>query len=269
MDVEKLESLAASIRRYGIVLPLAVTPVADDAGAEAKADGPPPATGWPSAPTHFEIIDGHRRYVASGMVGLQEIPVNVFDSVEDAKFGIMLDTNVEREDITAAEEGIQFLQIAELRTWGIEDLMRHFGKSEDYINRRVRMVQEFPDVVTPVVERRINWSQASAIMRCPEKNYRAYMIEQADTHGASARTLTYMVDQWKSQAMIAAGGAAVHTPEHALPVVVAESPRCVFCTRDDDPSNIVQVPVHSYHRRDLETFLERTGINRPERSTAG
>jgi ParB family transcriptional regulator, chromosome partitioning protein len=247
MDESKLAELADSIRRYGIILPIAVT----------------------SVESGYEIVDGHRRYVASGMVGLSEVQVVVFDSVDDAKFGMMLDANICREDITAAEEGLQFLQVAEVRGWGVEKIMEHFGKSEDYINQRVSLVQKFPDLVGPVAERRINWSQAKQIMRCTDANHRAYLVDQAETHGATARTLTYMVDQWKSQALVAAGGAPVHTPEHGQPVVVAVNPKCTWCTRDDDPANIVQIPVHSYHRRDLETFLDRVGINRPAPATAG
>lgn len=268
MDATKLEELAASIRRYGIVLPLAVTPNGADRGAEGDTASGKRGVASDAAPTLYEIIDGHRRYVAAGIAGLAEIPCNVFDSVEDAKFGIMLDTNICREDITAAEEGIQFLQIAELRGWGIDKLCAFFGKGEDYINARVALVEKFPDVVPAVTERRITWAQAKAVMRCPDPKWRAYMLEQAETHGASVRTLTYLVDQWKSQQNIDAGAPAVHTPAHAVEVVPVANPKCLWCTRDDDPSNIVQLPVHSYHRRDLESFLDRTGVNRPERSTA-
>lgn len=268
MDAPKLEELAASIRRYGIVLPLAVTPVTIHP-QPVEVDGVKCGTDPGVLPIGaYEIIDGHRRYVAAGIAGVSDIPCNVFDSVEDAKWGIMLDTNVCREDITAAEEGIQFLQIAELRGWGIDKLCAFFGKGEDYINARVALVEKFPDVVPAVTERRITWAQAKAVMRCPDPKWRAYMLEQAETHGASVRTLTYLVDQWKSQQNIDAGAPAVHTPAHAVEVVPASNPKCLWCTRDDDPSNIIQLPVHSYHRRDLENFLDRIGVNRPERSTA-
>ena len=247
MDEQKLAELADSIRRRGIILPLRVRVV--EGG--------------------YEIVDGHRRYVASGMAGLAEIPVSVSVAEEGDHFGEMLDANTCREDVTAAEEGLQFLQCAERYSCSVDQIMRAFGKSEDYINQRVSLVQKFTDLVNPVAERRINWSQARQIMRCTDEAHRAYLVDQAETHGATARTLTYMVDQWKSAALVAAGGAPVHTPEHGQPVVVASNPKCVWCTRDDDPANIVQVPVHSYHRRDLESFLDRVGVNRPvEQKTA-
>lgn len=265
MDEQKIEELAASIRRYGIVLPLAVTPRSGDSAGGSQDKSTHASPDSDAARVSYEIIDGHRRYVASGMAGLADIPVAVFDSVEDAKFGMMLDANIMREDITAAEEGIQFLQIAELRGWGVERIMEHFGKSEDYINQRVTLVQNFPDIVPVVNERRINWTQAKAIMRCTDPQHRAYLIEQAETHGASARTLIYMVDQWKSQQQMNMGGVAVHTPEHGQPAIVQANPKCLWCDRDDDPANIVDAKVHSYHKRDLEAFLDQVGVNRPAR----
>jgi ParB family chromosome partitioning protein len=265
MDEQKIEELAASIRRYGIVLPLAVCVIEFDTDHELSRQLQIAERKEGLKAARYEIIDGHRRYVASGMAGLSDIPVSVFDSVEDAKWGMMLDANIMREDITAAEEGIQFLQIAELRGWGVERIMEHFGKSEDYINQRVTLVQNYPDLVTVVNERRINWTQAKAIMRCTDPNHRAYLIDQADTHGASARALIYMVDQWKSQQQMNIGGVAVHTPEHGQPAVVQANPKCLWCDRDDDPANIIDVKVHSYHKRDLEAFLDQVGVNRPAR----
>lgn len=269
MDTDRLESLAASIRRHGVVLPLVVTEVFFDVDHERSRKLQIAERKQGLQAVGYEIIDGHRRYIASGIVGLAELPVNVFANVADVKFGIMLDANIEREDITAAEEGLQFLEVADKRGWGIEQIMQHFGKGEQYVNERVRLVQEYPDVVKPVSERRINWSQAKAIMRCSDPAHRAYLIDQADTHGASTRTLTYLVDQWKTSINLSQGKPAVSTPIHGIPVAVASNQKCLWCTRDDDPSNIVQIPVHSYHRRDLEEFLERVGLNRPGHATAG
>ena len=235
MDDGELNKLADSIRQYGVILPLAVT----------KVDG------------GYEIIDGHRRYTAAGMIGLEELPVQVFENAEEAKFGIMLDANVCREDITAVEEGLQFLQVADKRGWGIEQICRHFGKSESYINDRVRLIERYPDVVPYVADRRITFGQARQIMRCTDPARRLYLCEQAATHGASVRSLIYMVDQWKTEVMVAAGVPAPHTPEHAAVVVPVVNPECVYCHRDDDQGNMTTMAVHTYHVRDVKAITER------------
>jgi ParB-like chromosome segregation protein Spo0J len=210
--------------------------------------------------TLYEIVDGHRRFIAAGIAGLEELECKVYDTLEDAKFGVMLDANMMRQDLTPAEEGVQFLELAESRKWSMPQLMRYFGRSEAYINERVLLVKEFPDVFKVVAAREINWSQARATMRCPDKNWRAYMLDQAVTHGASSRTIVNLVDQWKTMQLAKTAQPPVHTPEHAVIAAAAERPRCEWCRRDDDPLNLIQVPIHSYHVRDLREFLQRTGI---------
>jgi len=242
MDDVKLQELADSIRRRGIILPLRVRVV----------DG------------RYEIVDGHRRYTAGCMIGLSEFPVSVTDAGDGDCFGEMLDANVCREDITAAEEGIQFLQCAERYGWGIEDLKHYFAKSEDYINKRVRLIEKFPDVVPFVADRKITFGQAQQIMRCSDPSQRQYLLDQAATHGANVRTLTYMVDQWQTSVLVQQGKPAAHTPEHSVSVVPVEQPECEFCHRSDDQYNMTTVHVHTYHKRDLQAVLE--GLNVPRRS---
>jgi len=268
MSDEKLLELESSIRRHGILQPLLVTPTDASAWDDACANGAPLLRGYASTGGHLEIIDGHRRYVAGARANVEMLPVRVFTNVEDARYAMMLDATACHEDFTAAEEGVQFLELAEKHHWNEEQLCQHFRRSEDYINERVRLVQEFPDLFPAVSERAINWSQAKAIMRCKDKGKRAYLVEQASTHGASARTLTYMVEQFKTDELLSQGKPAMHTPEHARFFTPAENPRCVYCSRDDDPSNITTVPVHSYHVRDLTTVLERIGLAAPTQAAS-
>lgn len=240
MDDEKMNDLVASIRRHGVLLPLVVIPSGD----------------------RFEIVDGHRRFIASGMAGVTELPCHIVSSVEESKFSAMLDANMCREDLTPYEEGVQFLELIDRFQWDIGHVMRAFGRSEDYINARCKMVRDYPDVAAKSGEREITWGQARSIMKCSDPQYRAYLLEQATTHGASIRTLNYMVEQWRSTIASGALAPKPHTPEHGTIVIETNNPRCVWCDRDDDPSNIITLPVHSYHKRDLEVFLDAAGINR-------
>lgn len=261
MDEQALGDLADSLKRHGLLHPIIVVP------AHVYAENGAPKTTnvlvvhAEVLQYRYEIVDGHRRYLAAGIAGLEELECKVYDSVDDAKFGIMLDANMMREDITPAEEGVQFLELADKRGWSMPQLMRYFGRSEAYINERVKLVTDFPDVMQVVAARAINWTQAKAVMRCPDKNWRAYMLDQAVTHGASARTIVNLVDQWKSMQLAKDNQPAPHTPEHTVIQTTAEMPKCVWCGRDDDPQSMVHIPAHSYHVRDLREFLARVGVN--------
>ncbi|MBA0084829.1 MAG: ParB/RepB/Spo0J family partition protein [Acidobacteria bacterium Pan2503] len=265
IDEQALGDLADSIKRHGLLHPLIVVPAHV---TSANGELAPSVAGAPPAEVlqlRWEIVDGHRRYLASLIAGLDELECKVYDTLDDAKFGVMLDANMMRQDLSPAEEGVQFLELAESRGWSMPQLMRYFGRSEAYINERVTLVKNFPDVFRVVAERGINWTQAKAVMRCPDKNWRAYMLDQAVTHGASSRTIVNLVDQWKTLQLAKDSQPAVHTTEHAVIIQQAERPKCTWCLRNDDQANFISLPVHSYHVRDLQDFLKRTGIT-PEDS---
>jgi ParB family transcriptional regulator, chromosome partitioning protein len=266
MDEGKMSELIDSIRHNGILSPLLVSPAQVSAWVEMQASLGRDQADRYAAGYQFEIIDGHRRYIASSAANLEALPVRVFENAEEARYSIMVDSNLMRESVTPAEEALQYMELSERHGWSLSDLIKKFHKSEAYINERVRMIQDFPDVTKAVANRQINWSQAKQIMREKSESNRAYMIDQAVTHGASARTLGYFVDQFKSQEQIAAGQPAVHTPEHAAAFVPAQEPECIWCGRRDDQTNMVNVNCHSYHARDLRDYLDAAGINSVRRA---
>ena len=248
MDDEKLRDLAADIRKHGVLQNLVVVP---DNGK-------------------YEIVAGHRRYIAAKIAGLVAVPCLICDNLGDAKYAAMMAENGFREDVTPAGEGMFFLDLAEKHGWSEEQICVHVGRSADYINERVKLVRDFPVVMEAVRVRKVNWSQAKAIMRCKMPKWIPYLIEQATTHGATARTITNMVDQLKIQEAVGAVTPAPHTPEHAPVFLEPAKEVCTWCQRNDDQANMTKLPVHSYHVKDLQEFLRATGLaswNTPSRPT--
>lgn len=238
MDDTKLHELAEDLKIHGVLQNLVVV----------TSNG------------KYEIVAGHRRYLAARLAGLTKVPCLIFDDLGDAKYAMMLAENGFREDVTAAEEGMLFLDLAEQKGWSEPDLCRHFHRSAEYINDRVRLVRHFPEVMKRVAAREMNWSQAKEIMRCKNPTWIPYLIEQACLHGATARALHNYVDQFRANELAAAGQAGPHTPEHAPIFIEPEKARCVWCQRDDDQTNITELKVHSYHVKDLVQFLRMSGI---------
>ena len=90
MDPGSLEELAASIRSQGLIQPISVRPVGQD---------------------RYEIIAGERRWRASQIAGLTEVPVLIRDIPDDAALAMSLIENIQREDLNPLEEaaGLQRL----------------------------------------------------------------------------------------------------------------------------------------------------------------
>lgn len=247
MDDEKLHELAEDIKAHGVLQNLVVV----------TANG------------KYEIVAGHRRYLASRLAGLVKVPCLIFEDLGEAKYAVMLAENGFREDVTAAEEGMFFLDLAEKHGWSEPQICHHVKRSADYVNDRVKLVRDFPEVMQRVAAREMNWSQAKAIMRCKNKTWIPYLIEQACLHGATARTLQQYVEQFRANELAAQGLPAPHTPEHSVVIPEAERVRCLWCQRDDDQVNLTNVSVHTYHLKDLTQFLRMSGVGiRPSPSAS-
>ncbi len=238
MDEPALADLATSIRKHGLLQPLLVVPDGD----------------------RYEIVDGHRRFIASGMAGLTAVPCRVFENAEDAKFEIMLDATQLHEKATPAEEGLLFLELCEKREWSIAQVCQRFRRSEQYVNERVDLVRIDPDICQAVAQAEITFAVAKELLKCSDPNWRAYLLEMAKTHGSTARTVKYQVYQWKTEQDLAAGRTPAHVSVESVSSEPVRQPACLFCGRDDDSANMKQIPVHWYHVKDLTRLLEQVGL---------
>lgn len=120
LDDEKMDTLVDSIRENGILNPVIVRP--DQSG-------------------NYEMISGHRRLHAAGIVGLQKIPAIVKEMSDDEAIIKMVDANIQREEILPSERAFSFKMKMEAmsRQGSRVDLTcgTEFHKSGD-INKKTR-----------------------------------------------------------------------------------------------------------------------------------
>jgi ParB family chromosome partitioning protein len=115
MDEGSLYELAESIKSQGVMQPILVRPLASPSSAKAamdKSQGPRPATdGSGATEARYEIIAGERRFRASQLAGLAEVPVLVKEVPDEAAAVMALIENIQREDLNPLEEaqGLQRL----------------------------------------------------------------------------------------------------------------------------------------------------------------
>lgn len=102
---EALAELADSIREHGVLQPLVVRP---------RPNG------------RYQIVAGERRWRASRMAGLEEVPVVVKELSDNETLEIALVENLIREDLNPIEEAL-----------GYRSLMESFGMTQDEVARRV------------------------------------------------------------------------------------------------------------------------------------
>ncbi|MBO4480477.1 MAG: ParB/RepB/Spo0J family partition protein [Alphaproteobacteria bacterium] len=139
-----LEDLAASIREKGVLTPILLRPVKGRAYS-------------------YEIVAGERRFRASKMAGLNEIPAFVKNLADDNAMEIALIENVQRENLNPIEESAGYVNLMNKCKYTLQDVARLIGKSESYIRNSIRL-NGLPASVKKMVEQgELSASHARAI----------------------------------------------------------------------------------------------------------
>lgn len=143
MSQQALEDLALSIRAQGVIQPIVVRKVANDS---------------------YEIIAGERRWRASQLAQLSEVPCIVRDVPDEAAVAIALIENIQREDLNAMEEAValeRLLTEFELTHQQVADAV---GKSRTSITNLLRLNQLNDDVKVLLEHGDIDMGHARALL---------------------------------------------------------------------------------------------------------
>jgi ParB-like chromosome segregation protein Spo0J len=265
---DHIEELVESLRTMGQLVPLIVTPAGSFASECKTVTEYQRECTTRSIPESYEIIDGHCRYLAAEFVPLTELQCSVFLDVGEAKYAMMLHAGIIRQSFTAFEEGRQFIELSNKHGWSLEDLCKTFNRSEGYINDRVSIASGPESVALAVHSRAINLAQAKQILRAKDEMLRGYLLDQAQVHGATARTLEVMIHNWKVENEPRADGELLHTPAHANVPDPTAPKVCIWCREGSDPHNFRELIVHWYHERDLLAIVDQVGSHNLHRAAA-
>ena len=260
MRDDGMDQLVESLKLVGQLYPLVVKPYGDGPACHAAVEDERELDRYIKAGNQFEIIDGHRRMIAAERAGLELLECKVVNPATLPAHAAMLHANIMREDMTPAEEGWQFLDLANKHQWSLADLVSTFRVSEHYINERVELVQKDPVVAQCVHSRVINLAQAKQCLLAKEPTLRTYLLDQAVTHGANARSLQVMRQNWAAAQAAAQGELLPHTPPASVPPDPAAKPACAWCDGAEDPENLRQIYVHWYHERELRQVVDSVAL---------
>lgn len=223
-DDEKLIELADSIRRVGIVQSLAVIVEGDQ----------------------YRIAAGHRRYVASGIAGLAELPCMVWPAGTPIGEAIKNAENGPREDVNPAEEATYLEGLLREECGGdVDQLCSLTGLKRDYVEKRLLLLGGDPKVLEELRAKRISFSVAQELNKFDDDKARLMHLQMAVGGGASAR----LVQQWRAeyerlQGYIQTGEAPPPADAPAPAPLVSSNFHCHVCESDEEPWTFVVLYVH-------------------------
>ncbi|WP_426395849.1 ParB/RepB/Spo0J family partition protein [Ralstonia sp. R-29] len=147
MDEGALQELAASIRAQGLMQPILVRKI--------ESDGPKPK---------YEIIAGERRFRASRLAGLTEVPVLVKDVPDESAAAMALIENIQREDLNPLEEAQGIARLVREFQFTHEQAAESVGRSRSAVSNLLRLLNLAQPVQTMLMAGDIDMGHARALL---------------------------------------------------------------------------------------------------------
>lgn len=146
MDNEALEELAESIKAQGVIQPVIVR----ERGL-----------------SQYELIAGERRWRASQLAGLTEIPVVIKTIDDEAALAMGLIENLQRENLNPIEEARGLKRLADEFSLTHETIAKAVGKSRSAISNSLRLLSLPEPVQDMLYQRRLEMGHARALLTLP------------------------------------------------------------------------------------------------------
>jgi len=197
---EPLEELAASIKANGVIEPIVVRPLPVGASGGAK----------------YEIVAGERRWRAAKLAGLEDIPTIVREMSDRQAVAVGLIENIQREELTAAEEARSLKRLTEEFSLTQQQVADSVGRSRAAVSNLIRLL-DLPEAVVALIDSKaLSMGHARALLGLEEEADRERVAKVVVARGLSVRETEKLV----RKALEGAGGApAKRQPEL---VVVSE-----------------------------------------------
>ncbi len=157
-DEDALQSLADSIKQYGVLQPLVVT-----RKEEQTADG--------GRKVHYELIAGERRLRAAKLAGLTQVPVLIRDK-EDSdreKLELAIIENLQREDLNPIDKALAFRQLADKFKMTHAQIAKKVGKSREYVSNALRLLSLPEDIQRAIANGIISEGHARPLLMLADK----------------------------------------------------------------------------------------------------
>ncbi len=172
---EKMIELSNSIKKNGVIQPIAVRPNKSGNGK-------------------YEIVAGERRWIAAQKAGLHEIPVRVLDLSDVESLEVAIVENIQRDDLNAVEEARGYKRLNEEFNYDHESISKLMSKSRSHISNTLRLLTLPEDVINMIKEGTLTSGQARPLIGL---NNASAVAEEVVSKNYSARKIEYLVKSKK------------------------------------------------------------------------
>lgn len=172
-DEEALNELANSIKEHGIIQPL----ILRDLGSK------------------YEIIAGERRYKASTLAGLTEVPAIIGAMDDQTSAELALIENIQRKDLSAIEEAKSYKKILDMGNFTQEELAKRMGKAQSTVANKMRLLSLTNEVQVALMNNLISERHARCLLQIKDEDKQKEVLNKIISERMNVRdTDNYIKD---------------------------------------------------------------------------
>ena len=176
MDPDKLQELSASIQAQGVIQPIVVREL---------------------APGQYEIVAGERRWRASQLAGLAEVPVVLRELDDRTVIAMALIENIQREDLNPLEEAQALQRLIDEFALTHAEAAAAVGRSRAAVSNLLRLLDLPPAIRALLEARRLEMGHARALLTLSPELASKLASDAAD-QGWSVREVEYRAQQFSA-----------------------------------------------------------------------
>lgn len=171
-DDEAIKELSESIKQHGVLQPLLVRPM--------------PTGG-------YQIVAGERRWRASRMAGLDEVPVYIKELTDEQTAQLALVENLQREDLNPVEEALGYKELMSAYGYTQEQVAKIVGKSRPAVANSLRLLSLDDTTLSFVREKEISVGHAKVLAGVEDEALRAELALKVKRDLLTVRNLEELV----------------------------------------------------------------------------
>ncbi|QQR97530.1 MAG: ParB/RepB/Spo0J family partition protein [Sphingobacteriales bacterium] len=169
---EALQELANSIQVHGVIQPITVRKIDDK---------------------KYQLIAGERRFRASKIAGLTDIPAYVRTTNDQELVEIALIENIQREDLNAMEIALTYQRLIDEIQLTHENLADRLGKDRSTVTNYLRLLKLPPEIQKSLRDKSISMGHARSIISIPEIDKQLYILKEVLKNELSVRKTEELV----------------------------------------------------------------------------
>ncbi len=242
-DEQALKELSESIVLHDVIQPITVVKI---------------------SPNKYQLISGERRWRASKMAGLKDIPAYIRTADDQQMLEMALLENLQREDLNAIEIGLSYKRLMDECDLTQEQVADRMKKDRSTVTNYIRLLKLPPDIQKSVRDGAISMGHARAIISLDQIDQQLYVHRETKEKGLSVRQVEALVKSMLTEgksvdnATVAKSGILPPAYKRIEDNMASHFSTKVKLDRKKNGKGIIQIEF--YNDNDLERILEKMSL---------